>query len=86
MCGNSAGNSHVPFFTNNHAPRHLWQGKESKSLKILSQRLSVKLSVVFITTTSVKDSHILTEKHFIFLKKHSRPNLKVVLYQTWTPV
>ena len=34
-----------------------------------------------LTAPTVKNSHILAEIYFIFLKKHTRSNLKVFRYQ-----
>ena len=39
-----------------------------------------------LTTFIVKNSHILTETYFIFLKKGLRSNLKGFQYQIWTLV
>ena len=41
---------------------------------------------LYLTTPNIKNSDNLAGKHFIFLKKHSRPNLKVFQYQIWTSV
>ena len=37
-----------------------------------------------LTAANVKNSHMLTGKHFIFLEKCPRLNLKVFQYQIWT--
>ena len=39
-----------------------------------------------LTVSIFKNSHILAEIYYIFLKKYSRPNLKGFQYQTWTSV
>ena len=41
---------------------------------------------LYLATPNIKNSDNLAGKHFIFLKKHSRPNLKVFQYQIWTSV
>ena len=41
---------------------------------------------LYLTTPNIKNSDNLAGKHFIFLKKHSGPNLKVFQYQIWTSV
>ena len=39
---------------------------------------------IHLTVTTVKNSHILAEIYFIFLKKLLKPNLKVLQNQIWT--
>ena len=51
--------------------------KISKSLKILFCFLQL------LATPNVKNSHILAEKYFIFLKKCPTPNLQVFEHKIW---
>ena len=71
------------FNSNNHASFYLWWrkkiGKVTKIIKILGPWLSAKflLSMSFLTPLIFKNSHILTEVYFIFLKRRPGSNLKV---------
>ena len=73
--------------TNNYALSHVMKetfGKTSKNLKILGLQLYVTFSfasIVFTNKSKFQKQLPLAKKHFIFLKRHPRPNLKVFEYQ-----
>ena len=59
-------------------------GKTSKNLKILALQLCVTFSfasIVFTNKSKFQKQLPLAKKHFIFLKRNPRPNLKVFEYQ-----
>ena len=56
-----------------------WSNSEVKNYFQLQKLIFVSLSL--LTARIVKNSHILTGIYFIFLKKHSRLNLKGFQYE-----
>ena len=79
--------------TNNHTSFHLWWKenlvKQSKFSKYYGHGCLQNFLLLFmplLTAPIVKNSHILTEVYFIFLKKRPGANLKAFSYRIWTSV
>ena len=70
------------FITNN--PTLVKHQKSENIMTMIGCKNFLFLFMILLTAAIVKNSHMLAEIHFIFLKQCPGLNLKVIQYQIWT--